>query len=240
MTSSRRPRSGRTRSAARGSRREGEAGASLSSLGDLFLALSECFKEPCEDFARDVASGALHRTVVEGFRALALAADLEPLRLAGAPDEVLRTLKRAYYPLFVIPPRFVLPVESVYKDWAGEDGFLAGNRDMIMGPPAADMLRRYEEAGIAFPPEMKDYPDHLALLLEYAGLLSAAGEAEALAEFASDHLDGWLDAFAVEVRERAAAPFYPAVAGATAVLAQAVRSERQNRATAEGVELRNA
>lgn len=186
-----------------------------------------------------MAAGALQQVLRAGLGDLAPAADLEPLRVAGAPEEVLRTLRGAYYPLFVIPPRFVLPVESVYKDWAGEDGFLAGNRDMIMGPPAADMLRRYEEAGIAFPLEMKDYPDHLALLLEYAGLLCAAGEAEGLAEFAATHLDGWLDEFAGQVRARASGPFYPAVAGATAVLAQAVRSERQYRATAEGVELRN-
>lgn len=228
MTSSRKPRCGRTRSAAPGARREGGAGASPSAPADLWFALSECFKEPCEGFAADVASGALRRTLGEGFRHLGLPVDPEALTVDGAPGEVLRTLKAAYYPLFVIPPRFVLPVESVYKDWTGEDGFLAGTRDMIMGPPAADMLRRYEEAGIAFPPEMKDYPDHLALLLEYAGLLAAEGEAEALAEFAGSHLDGWLDAFADEVRARAPGPFYPAVAAATGALARAVRSGTSN------------
>lgn len=191
---------------------------------ELYFALSECYKEPVEAFARDVADGVLYQVMADGFRALGLSAHLEPLRIAGAPQAVLQTLKRAYYPLFAIPPRFVLPVESVYKEWAGEGGFLAGSRDMIMGPPATDMLRRYQARGILIPQSYKDYPDHLTLLLEYGGLLCEEGDSDALGEFVAGHLDAWIEEFAEQVRSRTKSTFYQSVAEATVVFVQAERA----------------
>lgn len=190
---------------------------------ELYYALSECYKEPEATFAQEVAEGLLLQTVAEGFQALGIDQDVAGLRIPGTPEEVLQQLKRAYYPLFVIPPRFVMPVESVYKEWAGEDGFLSGSRGMIMGPPATDMLRRYQVRGIQIPRSYKDYPDHLALLLEYAGLLCEEGDAVELGEFVATHFDGWIEEFVEQVRARTESLFYKTVVDATGAF---VRSER--------------
>lgn len=195
----------------------------MDARAELYFALSECYKEPAEAFARDVAEGVLCRVVTDGFRALGIAQDVGALHVAGSPEGVLETLKRAYYPLFVIPPRFVLPVESVYKEWSGEGGFLAGSRDMIMGPPATDMLRRYRARNILIPQSYKDYPDHLALLLEYGGLLCEEGDTDELQEFVATHLDTWVEEFTVQVRECTESSFYKAVASATLTFVQAER-----------------
>ncbi|MFQ5857455.1 MAG: molecular chaperone [Anaerolineae bacterium] len=238
---------------------------------ELYFALSECYKEPAEAFARDVAGGVLYQVMADGFQALGIPEDtsilrqvlrqaqegpqdtaglstsLELLYIAGSPETVLQTLKRAYYPLFVIPPHFVLPVESVFKEWAGEDGFLTGSRDMIMGPPATDMLRRYQAQGIVIPQSFKDYPDHLALLLEYGGLLCeeegkwkeerGKGKEEVkmeegfhppssilhLPSFVAAHLDTWIEEFAEQVCSRSETPFYRTVVSATVAFVQAER-----------------
>lgn len=187
---------------------------------ELFYALSECYKEPSLDFAQDVAEGNLYQLMSEGFTALGIAEDLTGLRLAAPPAEGLEVLKRAYYPLFVIPPRFALPVESVYKEWAGEADFLAGGQGMIMGPPAFDMIERYRVRDIAIPEILKDYPDHLALLLEYGGLLCTEHIRDALAEFVATHLDGWLEEFKAKVYECSQSSFYRTVASATVAFVQ--------------------
>lgn len=181
---------------------------------ELYFALSECYKEPSFAFARDVAEGVLYETVKEGFAILGIEEDLEALRIPGPPDLVFETLKSAYYPLFVIPPRFVLPVESVFKDWGREEGLLAGTRGLIMGPPAQDMLRRYEAWGIVLPEAFKAYPDHLALLLEYGGLLCEVND-PALDEFVSTHLDGWIENLKADVDACTESAFYRTVASVT-------------------------
>ncbi len=207
----------------------GEGGAGLPLTPDprvragLYFALSECYKEPCDSFAEDVASGALQRTLLTGLATVGSSLDPEALRLPGATAEVLAQLRKAYYPLFVIPPHFVLPVESVFKEWSGEGAFLSGRRGLIMGPPAEDMLRRYRERGLAVTEGLKDYPDHLALLLEYGGLVCAAGEEETLAGFVASHLDGWVEEFAAEVCRLSRSEFYRSVARATVAFVQAER-----------------
>ncbi|MFQ5847012.1 MAG: molecular chaperone [Candidatus Methylomirabilales bacterium] len=185
---------------------------------ELYFALSECYKEPSQDFAREVAEGILYETVTEGFVALGIREDLQALRIPSPPDVTLNTLQSAYYPLFVISSTVVLPVESVFKDRGGEGGLLAGARGMIMGPPAVDMLRRYQAQGVLTPKGFKDYPDHLALLLEYGGLLCQA-EDPALGQFVAAHLDGWLEEFKENVHACTEDAFYRAVASATVAFA---------------------
>lgn len=160
----------------------------------------------------------------EGLRALGLSGETETLHLPGEPGEALAELRRAYHRLFVVPPGCVPPVESVFKEWAGEPGFLGGQRGLIMGPPAADMLGRYARAGLSLPPGFGSYPDHLALLLEYAGLLAEGTVAGDLAEFAREHLDDWLDELASQVAERDAGGFYARLARLTAVAGRQLRS----------------
>lgn len=216
MASSRSSRSGRTLEPAPG--RGGGATLPRPRRAEVYFALSEAYKEPAPELAAAVADGSLAQAV-----AAACPQEAASLRLAGTAEQVLADLRRAYYPLFVIPPRFVLPVESTFKEWGGEDGFLAGERGLIMGPPAADMLRRYRERGLEVDASMKDYPDHLCLLLEYGGLLCAAGEEEELREFVAAHLDGWVEELAAQVARLTAHPFYLGLARATVAF---VRGER--------------
>lgn len=193
---------------------------------ELYFALSECFKEPTLEFADDVCAGRLAGALADASGTLGLPLDTSALHLAGEPEEVWGTLKRGYHPLFVIPPDFVLPVESVYKAWAS-DGSLAGARDMIYGPPAIDMRRRYRAHGLAFdaPRALKDLPDHLALLLEYGGLVCQAGNGAELEDFVREHFDGWIETFHNQVLERSHSPFYRALAAA---LLTFVKHEREN------------
>ena len=88
-----------------------------------------------------------------------------------------------------------------------------------MGPPALDMLERYRVRGIEIPPFLKDHPDHIALLLEYGGLLCEAND-PGLPDFVASHLDGWIETFGEEVCAATESPFYRAVAATTVAFAQ--------------------
>lgn len=188
----------------------------MNSRAELYFVFSECFKEPSVEFAAEVASGLLYQVVTEDFDRLDIAAgfDLSVLKLEGEPEAVWMKLKRGYHPLFSVPPHFVLPVESAYKAWS-ENGSLAGAKDMIMGPPAVDMVKRYQALGVELPKKLKDLPDHIALLLEYGGLLCEANDLEAQRDFVTAHFDDWIEQFEAEVRRVAKSDFYRAVTSAT-------------------------
>lgn len=196
---------------------------------ELYYALSECYKEPVADLARQVADKTLYQVIANGFAALQITFALESLALDGSADQVLEQLKRAYYPLFVIPPYNVLPVESVFKSWSmdGESEILGSSQGYIMGPPAVDMLRRYQARDIAIPHFFKDYPDHLALLLEYGGLLCEEGDTSELAQFVATHLDSWIETFRDEVFARSTDPFYRTVVAATVAFVRYERAQFQ-------------
>ncbi len=190
---------------------------------EVYFALSECFKSPTRQFAAEVCGGTLQHVITEDFATLGVAFDSTELRIQGEAEAVWQGLKRAYNRLFVVPPRFVLPVESVFKDWAGKGGFLVGMRNLIMGPPAVDMLRRYRAAGFALPQSLKDYPDHLALLLEYGGNLIESGDRAARREFVGAHLDGWIEQFCDEVLALSPGEFYRSVVAALLAFATCER-----------------
>ncbi len=125
------------------------------------------------------------------------------------------SLQHAYLSLFeAMKQPFAPPVESPYKLWYGDrDGGL------MDGPAATEMERRYETIDASPPPA---YPaDHIALLLEYGGLLLEAGAVEAYRSFLEEHLD-WIGALA-ELVDAAAedAVFYAfVIAVLDAVLAE--------------------
>lgn len=151
--------------------------------------------------------------------------DAEGLRETGAQEEVLDRLRGAYHALFTVPSgRFILPVESVFKEWRAE-GDLTAESGMIMGPPALDMLERYRAGGLHIPKEMRDYPDHLALLLEYGGLLCEEGDLQEQRDFVANHLDQWIETLADQVEDLSEIPFYGGVARA---LRTFVRAERRD------------
>ncbi len=199
---------------------------------EVYFTLAECFKEPGAAFARDVASGLLQHVLTGAGAALGLPVDGAALRIDGATGAVQAQLVRAYHALFTVPSaRFVLPVESAFKPWQGADGFLTGE-GMIMGPPALDMAARYRARGLVVPPAMKDTPDHLTLLLEYAGLVSGEGAGAELQAFVAAHLDEWVEAFVADAESFAAIPFYGALARVLGAFVQAERRRLGAAATA--------
>jgi TorA maturation chaperone TorD len=186
---------------------------------EIYQILSECYKEPCIEFAQDVAQGHLYQELSGHLAQWGISISMEGLKIQGEPAEVLQKLKEQYYPLFVGPfPPYALPVESVYKEWAREDQtplIAPGVRGMLMGDSAIDMLRRYQTSGIEIPAQFKDMPDHLALLLEYMVLLCEAGTDEEQRRFVQDHL-GWIPELRKLIYECSESRFYRTVADATA------------------------
>lgn len=194
----------------------------MTSRAEIYFALAECFKAPTLEFARDVASGLLRQVLTEAFAEAGLSSISQALEEPGEPARLLEELRGAYHTLFSVPSdRFVLPVESVFKEWKGEQELAAGT-GMIMGPPALDMLERYRARGLELPTEMKDYPDHLALLLEYGGILCRDADVQDQRHFVANHLDHWIDALADHMERLSEIRFHRAVAGAlrTFVLAE--------------------
>lgn len=197
---------------------------------ELYLALAECFKEPKPEFARDVASGLLRDVVSKAFSELGLILEADGLRETGAEGEVFDRLLGAYHALFSVPSAsFVLPVESVFKEWRAGESLGAGS-GMIMGSSALDMVERYRARGLQIPREIKDQPDHLALLLEYGGLLCREGDLQDQRAFVASHLDHWIEVLAGLVEGRSEIPFYRAVAQ---TLRAFVRAERCHLALAD-------
>ncbi len=172
-----------------------------------FFALSECFREPTPQFVADVRTGALQR-VLEGVCEVDVGGlTLEP---AGSLDDVTEALTDEYYALFKGPfPPYVVAVESAYKAWAESSpaAECGKERDMLMGDPAIEMLKRYRSDGIELPPAYKAYPDHIALILEYAGLLLERGAPGAYRKFVATHLD-WIEALRRDIHSLTESPFY--------------------------------
>ncbi|NTU89197.1 MAG: molecular chaperone TorD family protein [Actinobacteria bacterium] len=133
------------------------------------------------------------------------------------------TLEVDYNRLFVGPSALLAPpYESFYKSTdLGEDG-----RGMLRGPAEREVKAEYLAHGLTMPIEFVEFPDHVAIELEYLSLL-AAQEAEAwerddreialqLQEdqerFREEHLGGWFERFAQNVIDGAKTRFYPALA----------------------------
>jgi len=191
-----------------------------------YALLSECYKEPTQTFAADVAAGRLDARLRAVFESLGVP-DPPALGVPGAADDVCAALTGEFHALFSVPSveHFVLPVESAFKDWTEGSPLLdARVTGLIMGAPATDMLRRYAARGLVLPDAFKDRPDHLALLLEYGALLCEWGETEEQHEFVRTHLDRWVTAFRDEVQAKSTSTFYRAVTAATLAFLEAERA----------------
>ena len=192
--------------------------------GSIYAALSECFKEPSEEFADDIASGRFEEVIKEGLSLLNIPVPGETLRSLSliTVDEftdkiigVYKKLKADYHSLFF--PLYVVPVESVYKEWSTTDdvtGGMKGEKGFIMGDPAVEMINRYRMAGIEIPQIYKDTPDHIAILLEYASLLCENIGKEERACFVSSHFD-WVEELRKDIHKYSESTFYRAVADIT-------------------------
>lgn len=201
--------------------------------GAIYAALSECFKEPSEEFADDIASGRLEEVIKEGLSKRNIPVSSETLKSLlmtkeyGFKDDIIsiyEKLKADYHSLFF--PLYVVPVESVYKEWSKTDdvtGAMKGVKGFIMGDPAVEMINRYRMAGIEIPETYKDTPDHIAILLEYASLLCENIKREDRASFVSGHLD-WVAELHDDIYKYSESNFYRAVADITVAFIQYERA----------------
>lgn len=192
--------------------------------GAIYAALSECFKESSEEFADDIASGRLEEVIKEGLSQLCIPVPSETLRSLRICHPVYNKLKADYHSLFF--PLYVVPVESVYKEWSKTDdvtGAMKGVKGFIMGDPAVEMINRYRMAGIEIPETYKDTPDHIAILLEYASLLCENIKREDRASFVSAHLD-WAAELHNDIYKYSESNFYRAVADITVAFIQYERA----------------
>lgn len=168
---------------------------------ELFSTLAELFRVPVPEFTAQWFSGEV-RTLMDSWAgALGYRALFPPIEAGGSAASFHDSIRSGYLRLFVGPVApFALPVESVYKPWDRSPGaLLSGQTGFIMGEAAAAMRARYAAARLDIPHEYKDFPDHLALLLEYfAWSVNALSPGEQR-KFQRDHLD-WIGALQEEAR----------------------------------------
>jgi TorA maturation chaperone TorD len=187
----------------------------------LYHTFSEGFKEPTIEFVRNVLNGGFEEEVRSEFKRLGHEVDTGGLTLEAdgkKPSEIHEWIVDEYYSLFKGPfPPYVVPVESVYKNWAEDNKVgpeMKNNKGCLMGDPAIDMIKRYEHDGIDIPKDFTSYPDHIILILEYGGLLCRQGSEEAQEVFATSHMD-WLDKLRDEIYELSQNSFYRSLADVT-------------------------
>ena len=165
---------------------------------DLLAALANCLRDPDEALVESVRTGELRDALDEATTAVDFQSDagIDPPAVPSVGD--LTTSSLALFEAGQTP--YAPPAESPYKPWYGDRTGLMG------GPPAEDMVRRYEAIDADVP---EGYPpDHVALLLEYGTVLLDAREIDVVADHVDEHLD-WIPAFALATEGAAAdAPFY--------------------------------
>lgn len=178
-------------------------------LTDIYSQLSEFFKEPTEEFADDIASGRVLRFFKNAFSLLNIDSSL--FLGLKIPGDVFKTVSDEYRKLFLGPiPPYIVPVESVYKRWSLSSECtlgIAGERGYLMGDPALDMIRRYQESGVVVPDLYASMPDHIALELEYMAYLCRNAPEEEQREFRANHFD-WIIDLADEVAGYDGTGFY--------------------------------
>jgi TorA maturation chaperone TorD len=150
----------------------------------------------------------------------AAARDLNGL-LSGYDDpaELCAQLDPAYVRLFVSDQGGV--VAPLYHSCYQGEG-------LLMGPPAQEMARRLEAAGLGLEEESAEPPDHLAVELEYLILLLEDGwshDDPALlieaGEFAGNFMLPWAEGFLARLAGESDLRFYPLAAELlTALLAR--------------------
>ncbi|MHB9145653.1 MAG: TorD/DmsD family molecular chaperone [Symbiobacteriia bacterium] len=177
---------------------------------DVYELLGTLLHEPTESLFESLASGGVGRVLEAALQRLAPPA----LGALASPLPTLADLKRAYWDAFVDPmaPR-VVPVESVYRPWSespGEETGMGAAKGYLLSDRGLHLRELYRALGVAVPDGFEAMPDHLALELEFMGLLCRDRSPEDQAQFLRDHLD-WLDRLAEDARGRQIPRFYSAV-----------------------------
>ena len=134
----------------------------------------------------------------------------------GEGEALLDQLAIDYTQLFHGPVERISPYECIQL----------GDGEDLMGAAAEEVRRFMAEVGFSVPPETGELPDHISVELAFMAEL-ARREAEALeaddqktadfvasleCRFLTAHLGRWAERFARKVWDRAATPFYVAMA----------------------------
>ena len=128
--------------------------------------------------------------------------DAEPAPLPASSEDDLAADFAAIYLTHALRAS---PHESVWRD---ED-------HLMLQEPTFAVRAFYSRHGVQAANWRQRPDDHLATELEFIALLLERGELKEAARFLKTHLMTWLPAFAARVSQRAATPFYAALAGLT-------------------------
>ena len=176
---------------------------------DIYLLLSEAFKQPTEAFIAE--QPAMVDFLAQAF--LEIGYDL-PAALyedwpALLPD--LATATAAYRQSFVFPVHArVLPVESVYRRWTSDASAevpFAAEKGLLLSDHALHMKDLYQTFGITIPEEYESMPDHLCLELEFAALLLEHDAETKYGVFIAEHLN-WLADLVAEAEQKELPDYY--------------------------------
>jgi TorA maturation chaperone TorD len=189
----------------------GAAAITAEARAHLYDLLATVFRRPLD-------ARRLERLRAPEMLAAMSAAAIDPGQdfINGDGEAVLDRLAIDYTQLFHGPVERISPYESIQL----------GNGDELMGPAAEEVRRFMAEVGFSVPPETGELPDHISVELAFMAEL-ARREAEALeaddgktaefvaaleCRFLTAHLGRWAERFARKVWDRAATPFYAAMA----------------------------
>lgn len=193
--------------------------------------LARCFLRPVREFSDQVRTGALHAALADLLSAgsdVTVRQALDDIAAFGDelahmdPERARLTLEADYNRLFVGPGHLLAPpYESFYTTPGGEDG-----RGRLRGPAERAVHAFYTENGFAMPEQFVDFPDHIAIELDFLAAmcdkearLRTAGEGERAEEvrIAADtfrvlHPAQWFGEMKDGIDQGAQTTFYPAAA----------------------------
>ncbi len=189
----------------------GGAAITAAARGQLYDLLATVFRRPLDARRLELLRAP------EMIAAMSAAA-IDPGQefIDGDCEALLDRLAIDYTQLFHGPVERISPYESIQL----------GDDDELMGAAAGEVRQFMAEVGFSVPPENGELPDHisveLAFMAELARREAAALEADdrKTAEFAASlqrrflatHLGRWAERFARKIWDRAATPFYAAMA----------------------------
>jgi TorA maturation chaperone TorD len=146
-----------------------------------------------------------------------MAAALEALTGAHGGDETSAILASSedelaadYAAIYLTYALRASPNESVWRD----------QDHLMLQEPTFAVRAFYRRHGLQAADWRQRADDHLVTELEFIALLLEQGEHKEAARFLKTHLLTWLPEFAARVTQRAATPFYAALAGLTLAACQ--------------------
>ena len=176
---------------------------------EVYLLLSEAFKQPTEQFIAEQPT--MVDFLAQSFQQLGhdLPGDLYENWPSLLPE--LPSATAAYRQSFLFPVHSrVLPVESVYRRWTSDASAevpFAAEKGLLLSDHALHMKDLYETFGITIPEEYESMPDHLCLELEFAALLLEHDAETKYGVFIAEHLN-WLDDLVAEAEQKEVPDYY--------------------------------